>query len=271
MTEIKPMTQEAVSPKSETELEAETRLALVALLKILHEKPSLWDIRKEAARILFDKSRYDEAADLIWDAPEIPCIDVDIAFVARVVSRSAPERAIRLLRYVMKRAANHPVKLLAIANALMHYGMVMQASRFYGAATVCDETLDNGELEHFILWLDDSQRLWGDWEKDGHKLDELPWVKRDKENDPNYEKTMSGLSTPIKVSGLNELTSEHLINEYYKQIPEKGGEVTAPPAVTIPLDQLNMDDVIYDEKMGAKPKPAKQGKKPRPTEKTGDI
>jgi len=261
-TPLSAMKNDRAPKKHETELEAEVRLALVALFKIIQGKPELWDIRKEAARLLFDNERYDEAADLIWAAPEIPCIDLDIAFVARVVSRSAPHRAIRLLKHILKQASSHPVKLLAIANALMHYGMVMQAARFYGAAAMCDDSLDNSELEYFMLWLDDSQRLWGDWEKDGQQLSELPWVKRDKEKDPDYEKTMSGLTTPIKVSGLNENTSEHLINEYYKQEAKKGAEITAPPAVTIPLDQLDMNDVLYDKEMGAKARPEPQVKKP---------
>ncbi len=269
MNTPKPLSQKpSKTTKKETEFEAETRLALVALLKILQEKPELWEVRKEAARVLFDNTRYDEASDLIWEAPEIPCVDLEIAFAARVLARTTPHRSIRLLKHVVKRCSSHPVKLLAIANALMHHGMVMQAARFYGAATICDESLDNADLEHFILWLDDNQKLWGDWEKASQRLDELPWVRRDKALDPDYEKTMSGLTTPIKVSNLNESTSEHLVNEYYKQVPKKGAEVTAPPAVTIPLDQLNMDDVNFDKKMGAE---IKKTKKTKPIEKVKPI
>ena len=254
----------------------ETELALKALLSILEKKPEIWEIRKEAARILFDSARYQEAADLVWSASEIPSIDLEIAFVARIVCRAAPQRSIRLLKYVLSKNVDHPVKLLAIANALMHYGMVMQAARFYGAATARDESLDNGDLEYFLLWLDDSQRLWGDWEKDGQKLETLPWVKRDQANDPNYEKTMSGLTTPIKVTGLNVSTSEHLLNEYYKQLPEEAGEITAPPAVTIPLDQLDLDEVLYDKQKGASIKPPKKSpsktlKKPHTFEKPEDV
>jgi hypothetical protein len=154
---------------------------------------------------------------------------------------------------VQEKASGSPAKLLAIANALIHYGMVMQASRFYGAATACDPGLANGDLEHFMLWLDDSQRLWGEWTKEEQHMDELPWVKRDEQKGLDVEKAMLGLTTPIKVPGLKESTAEHLVNEYYRQVPIRGAEVTAPPAVTVPLDQLNPDDVIHDNALGATP------------------
>ena len=69
---------------------------------------------------------------------------------------------------------------------------------------------------------DDSQRLWGDWAKDDQQMNELPWVKRDEKKGEDYEKMMSGLTTPIKVPGLNESTAEHLLNEYYRQVLDPG-------------------------------------------------
>lgn len=253
--------------------QSEINSATDALLKTLEANPDIWSIRKEAARLLFDNSRYQEAAEIIWTAPEIPAVDLEIAFASRVLSRAQPARAIRLLNHVLEKAVSSPAKLLAIANALMHYGMVMQAARFYGAATACDNQLLNADLEHFMLWLDDSQRLWGDWEKDGQQMDALPWVKRDESKAGDYQKMMSGLTTPIKVPGLNESTGEHLLNEYYRQVPIRDGEVTAPPAVTVPLDQLNPDDIIHDDTMGAsitKPKGSKASalfKKPQALER----
>jgi tetratricopeptide (TPR) repeat protein len=232
---------------------AEMSSAIETLLKTLKENPEIWSIRKEATRLLFDNGRYKEAAELVWSAPEIPAVDLEIAFSARVLSRAQPRRAIRLLKHVQEKASGSPAKLLAIANALIHYGMVMQASRFYGAATACDPGLANGDLEHFMLWLDDSQRLWGEWAKEEQCMDELPWVKRDEEKGLDVEKAMLGLTTPIKVPGLKESTAEHLVNEYYRQVPIRGAEVTAPPAVTVPLDQLNPDDVIHDNALGATP------------------
>ena len=132
---------------------SEMKSAIDALLNTLEKNPDIWSIRKEAARLLFDNSRYKEAAEIVWTAPEIPAVDLDIAFAARVVSRAQPRRAIRLLNHVQEKAVGNPAKLLAIANALMHYGMVMQAARFYGAATACDSKLVNADLEHFMLWL----------------------------------------------------------------------------------------------------------------------
>ena len=230
---------------------AEIKSAIETLLNTLQANPDIWNIRKEAARLLFDNSRYKEAAEIVWAAPEIPAVDLEIAFAARVLSRAYPNRAIRLLNHVLEKTVESPAKLLAIANALMHYGMVMQATRFYGAATASDSSLVNADLEHFMLWLDDSHRLWGDWEKDDQQMDELPWVKRDESKGEDFKKMMKGLTTPIKVPGLNESTAEHLVNEYYRQVPIRDAEITAPPAVTVPLDQLNPDDVIHNEKLGA--------------------
>jgi len=231
----------------------ESHSTIEALTKTLEENPEIWSVRKEAARLLFDNGEYAKAADLIWFSPEIPAVDLEIAFAARVVSRAQPKRAIRLLNHVQEKASGNPAKLLALANALMHYGMVMQAARFYGAATAIDKTLTNGDLEHFLLWLDDAQRLWGDWDKDEQKMDELPWVKRDQAKGEDFEKMMLGLTTPIVVPGLKKSGAEHLENDYYQQMPMRGAEVTAPPAVTVPLDQLNPADVIHDEKLGALP------------------
>jgi len=235
--------------------------AIEVLLNALKQSPEIWSLRKEVAHLLFDNARYDEAAELVWSAPEIPAIDLEIAFTARVLSRAQPKRAIRLLKYVISQTRNNPAKLLAIANALMHYGMVMQASRFYGAATALDGNFSNGELEHFMLWLDDSHRLWGDWAKEDQPMDELPWVKREDLKSADDQKMMSGLTTPIKVPGLNELTSEHMLNEYYRQSMMKDGEITAPPAVTVPLDRLNPDDVIRDNELGAPLTPQKADSK----------
>ena len=240
--------------KKDTQLQSEVNSVIDVLLGTLAENPDTWAVRKEAARLLFDHSRYKEAADIIWAAPEIPSIDLDIAFAARVLSRARPSRAIRLLNHVQEKCGNTPAKLLALANALMHYGMVLQAARFYGAATAQGDDLANGDLEHFMLWLDDSQRLWGDWEKDGQKMDELPWVKRDQSKETNegdFKKAMSGLTTPIEVPGLKDSSAEHLTNDYYRQTPIQGAEITAPPAVTVPLDQLDSNDIIHDDARGA--------------------
>lgn len=232
--------------------------AIDALLNTLKKNPEIWDIRKEAAQLLFDNSSYTEAANLIWDAPQIPSEDLEIAFAARILSRAKPHRAIRLLNHVLDSQTKNPAKLLALANSLMHYGMVMQAARFYGAATACGENLSNSDLEHFLLWLDDSHRLWGDWKKDDQTMSELPWVKRDQDQGQDFEKMMAGLTTPIVVPGLKKNnTAEHIVNDYYRQLPVKDSQVTAPPAVTVPLDQINPDHIVHNTQMGAAPTPTK--------------
>lgn len=252
------LTNDNITVEIGKQYQSEVKSAIDTLLNTLKQNPDIWNIRKEVAHLLFDNSRYKEAADIVWDAPEIPAVDLEIAFAARVLSRAQPQRAIRLLTHVQEKSVGSPAKLLAIANALMHYGMVLQAARFYGAATAQDSSLANGDLEHFMLWLDDSQRLWGDWEKDGQKMEQLPWVKRDQAKEGDFKKMMSGLTTPIVVPGLKESSAEHLVNEYYRQVPIRDGEITAPPAVTVPLDQLNPDDIIHDDVRGASITPSQE-------------
>ena len=234
-----PTETKSISPQKKV-IDAEKKsfedaLSIRTLLSILEDRPDLWEIRKAAAMILFDNSRFEEAADLVWNHKAVPVTELEIAFAARVLSKGAPRRSIRLLKHAIANNVNAPVKLIAIANALMHYGMVMQAARFYGAATACDETLDNGDWEHHLLWLDDSQRLWGDWAKDSQSLNKRPRVKPDQDD----AKAMSDAPHPIKAASLNGSTSESLMSGYYSQFSEADTETSDSDVVRNPLASLD--------------------------------
>ena len=56
------------------------------LRKALEADPADWQSRKDLAHLLYDRGDFQQAADLVWDTPEIPAIDIEIAFAARVLA-----------------------------------------------------------------------------------------------------------------------------------------------------------------------------------------
>jgi len=140
-------------------------LALNILLQTLKENPDLWETRKKTAKLLYEEKQYNEAADILWNAPEIPATDVDVAFALKVISRVKPNRSIRLIYEVIRRNKEKPHKHMAVARALNSIGMYMEAARFYGAALATDPALFDLGFERQMLWLDDSGRLVEEWKE----------------------------------------------------------------------------------------------------------
>ena len=116
----------------------------------LKSDPTTWETRRQLAHGLFDKQEYEEAAEIVWATEQIPSTDTDLAFAIRILSKAQPRRAIRLLTAVLELNQGKAVQNMAMANALLHHGMVLQAARFYGAALEADPTLVNPDLEHFV-------------------------------------------------------------------------------------------------------------------------
>lgn len=139
--------------------------ALEILFQTLEENPGLWETRRKTAELLFADERYLEAADILWNAPEIPATDIDVAFALKIIARVKPNRSIRLIYEVVRRNEGKPQKNLAVAKALNDIGMYMEAARFYGAALASDSTLFDLAFERQMLWLDDSGRLLEEWQK----------------------------------------------------------------------------------------------------------
>ena len=134
-----------------------------------------WDSRQQLVYMLYDQGVFHEAASVIWDANPIPSIDLDLAFAARILAKDQPRKAIRLLTTVLELNRGKAVQNMGLANALLHYGMVLQAARFYGAALENDPNLVNPDLQHFILWTDDAQFLWENFKQRRSPLGNLPW------------------------------------------------------------------------------------------------
>jgi hypothetical protein len=227
-----------------------------ALRETLKGNPADWATRKKLAHLLYDQGSFPQAADLIWSADEIPSIDVELAFSARILAKAAPRKAIRLLTALLEHNRGKAVQNLGLANALLHHGMVLQAARFYGAALEADPSLGNPDLEHFMLWTDDEESLWGDFSKRRPKLGELPWMKRDPLEAMKLTSKISHHTTPVKLPGLEPALGEELNNELYQQKPEKGADPSPPPAVTIPLDRVDPKHRLFDDELGAPTGPA---------------
>lgn len=221
------------------------------LRETLLENPADWETRKQLAHVLYDKGSFAEAADAVWEADEIPSVDVELAFAARILAKAAPRKAIRLLTALLEHNKGKAVQNLGLANALLHHGMVLQAARFYGAALEADPSFGNPELEHFILWTDDEETLWGGFQNRRPVLGDLPWMTRDPREALKLTSRINTHTTPIKLPSLNKSASEDLGNDLYQQKAEKGADPTPPPAVTIPLDRVDPKYRLFDDELGA--------------------
>ncbi len=223
--------------------------------KFLHQRlladPSDWNTRRRLAHALYDRDAFLEAAETIWQAHQIPNIDVELAFSARVLSKAQPRRAIRLLTAVLEMNRGKAIQNMAMANALLHHGLVLQAARFYGAALECDSSLVNPDLEHFVLWTDDEMRLWADFTDRRPKLGDLPWIVRDPKEALKLTSSISLHTTPVFVPKLPTVPGENLSNVLYRQEAEKNAKITPPPAVTIPIDRVDPKYRRFDERYGA--------------------
>ncbi len=217
----------------------------------LIKDPSDWETRRSLAFFLYGQGSYQEAADVIWNADEIPSIDIELAFAIRILSKASPRKAIRLLVSLLEHNQGKAVQNMGLANALLHHGMVLQAARFYGAAMEADPSLVNPDLEHFILWTDDEETIWGGFEERRPDLGELPWMKRDPAEALELTSKISLHTTPIRLPKLGAVAGENLSNELYQQKAEKGAPPSPPPSVTIPMDRVNPKDRLFDPQMGA--------------------
>ena len=217
----------------------------------LNQNPGDWETRRQLAHGLYDREVYDEAAELVWTADQIPSTDLDLAFSIRILAKAQPRRAIRLLTAVLELNRGKAVQNMGMANALLHHGMVLQAARFYGAALEADPTLVNPDLEHFVLWNDDECTMWGIYEKQRIKLGQLPWMLRDPKEALKLTSRVSLHTTPIAVPELPVAAGEDLKHELYQQEAKKNAKITPPPAVTIPIDRVDPKHRLFDQDYGA--------------------
>jgi tetratricopeptide (TPR) repeat protein len=221
------------------------------LSELIEKDATDWENRKKLAQLLYNEGKTKEAANVVWEAPEIPAIDLELGFAIKILGKGAPRKAIRLLTGIQELNKGKAVQNLGLANALMHYGMVMQAARFYGAALAEDQSLASADLEHFLLWTDDKEKIWGNFNEEKPTLGELPWMKRDAKEAEQLKKAMKGHTTPIKIPNLDEVTAENIVIEMYVQSSRVASDPTPPPAVTIPIERVDPKHIVIDSERGA--------------------
>jgi hypothetical protein len=135
------------------------------LLTLVDDDPSNWIVRKEAALKLYEAGEFLEAANVVWQTPEIPSTDMDVAFAVKMISRARPNRSIRLVYELWSHNAGKAEQNIAMANVFNLIGFPMLAMRCYGAAMALnDKYFDIGfESESFLA--DDSKVLASEWGK----------------------------------------------------------------------------------------------------------
>ena len=77
-------------------------LAEKHLTEILARYPYDWENRKKLAQLLYNDNKIQQAAEIIWEAPEIPSIDLELGFAIKILGKGAPRRSIRLLTRIQE-------------------------------------------------------------------------------------------------------------------------------------------------------------------------
>jgi tetratricopeptide (TPR) repeat protein len=179
--------------------------------------PTEWETRIRLADGLYEKEAYAEAAEVIWSAKYIPSNDLDIALAIHILGKAQPRKAIRLLLAVLEYNRGNPGHNMAMANAMLHFGMILQAIRFYGAALEVDPTLVNPDIEYFILWSDDKNTMRGMFEKNINKIGQISRKIRGPNEELNLNSRMSMYSAPICLTDLVPTSGEEFKHELYEQ------------------------------------------------------
>lgn len=203
----------------------------------LLQDPTNWEVRRQLAQTQYGNAEFPEAAETVWAAEQIPCTDLDLAFAARVLAKAQPRKAIRLLAAVEALNRGKGTENLLMANALLREGMVLQATRFYGAALDADPSLVNPDIEHFILWIDDEHTMWGPFHSRRPNLGELPWMLRDPREALKLTSSVSIHSTPLYVPRMPGDSGGPLLHEAYRREVSLGGEVT-PSSAAVPVPKV---------------------------------
>lgn len=212
--------------------------------------PNEWETRIRLADGLYEKEAYAEAAEVIWSAKYIPSNDLDIALAIHILGKAQPRKAIRLLSAVLEYNRGNPSHNMAMANAMLHFGMILQAIRFYGAALEVDPTLVNPDIEYFILWSDDKSTMRGMFEKNLNKIGQVSRKIRGPKEELNLNSRMSLYSAPICLTDLVPTPGEEFKHEFYDQATPLN---IAPPT---PISKSSVPTSVLHVKWSTVAKPA---------------
>ncbi len=189
----------------------------VFLKEKLNFNPSDWETRLQLADGLYDKQAYAEAAEVIWSGRIIPSNDLDLALCIRILAKAQPRKAIRLLTAVLGLNQGKAAHNMAMANALLHFGMVMQAIRFYGAALEIDPAQVNPDIESLILWSDDKAATSALYEKKLPKIGNLPRTVRDPRESLDLSSRLSLHELPVYLPDLTPVAGEEFSHDFTAQ------------------------------------------------------
>lgn len=191
----------------------------VYLREKLTHNPADWDTRLLFADGLYEKEAYAEAAEVIWSGKYVPSNDLDLALSIRILAKAQPRKAIRLLTAVLELSQGKPAYNLAMAAAMLHYGMVLQATRFYGAAVEADPNSVNPDLEYFILNSDEKSTMPGLLGKKLPKVGQIHRLVRDPREALVLSTRLSISNNPICLSDLAIAAGEEFKREHAEQKP----------------------------------------------------
>lgn len=144
-----------MSENTQANISAETKI----YLNLVESDPHSWVLRKEAALKLYSDGEYTMAADMVWNASEIPSTDMDVAFAVKMLSRAKPNRSIRLVYELLRQNSGKAEQAVAMANVFNLIGYPMLASRCYGAAVSLNANFFDIGFEHDSFWCDESRVL----------------------------------------------------------------------------------------------------------------
>jgi len=208
------------------------------LIKLVEQSPDDWATRKRVVQVLYDAEFYREASKLVWSAPEVPPVTEEVVFTTRVVAKGQPERAVRLISKMIEGNQDDPAENLNIAKSLMKEGLVLQALRFYGAATVGDKKLVDADFELELVNADCGDDHW----RDLTEADDFPW-------DGPQDMSISDLTE----SDGEASAAEVLLNSVTQRVPLKAP--VKKTATTSEQEAGAEDAVVLPTSPAREPKP----------------
>lgn len=213
----------------------------------LNHNPADWDTRLRLADGLYENEAYAEAAEIIWNAKYVPAHDLDLALAIRILSKAQPRKAIRLLTAVLELNQGKPAHNMAMANAMLHFGMVLQAIRFYGAAMELDPSLVNPDIECLILWSDDKSTMRGLFDKKLPKLGNMPRMVRDPKEALDLSSRLGLHEMSICMPDLAIAAGEEFRQEFHQ------AEFSQPIAAPTPISVSAVPTSVLRVKWSAAP------------------
>jgi SpoVK/Ycf46/Vps4 family AAA+-type ATPase len=123
---------------------------LKLLEKALQVSPDDWELRAHLLDALLENGQPARAGEVLRAAPELPPGEAAQLLKARVESETDPSRAIVTLEDILKVNKASAAAFHLLARIYMKRGLKDDARRKYGAATIIDPTLHDGELADWL-------------------------------------------------------------------------------------------------------------------------